>query len=156
MSTPGKEPAGQDALAFLVRAFEAAASPEAPWPPGAVEDLAAVIVLRLGVDPAALDAEGQASIARFLHRAGLDTDATPETLSQRARDYFTAHPIPDALVAELSRVARSALVEAAGSSAAVTRRLVGSSEPLRPVQGNARDAGSLLQLRLRGSTDSSR
>ncbi|MCC7384633.1 MAG: hypothetical protein IT384_22485 [Deltaproteobacteria bacterium] len=156
MSTSGKEPAGPDPLAFLVAAFEAAASPEAPWPPGAVEDLTAVIVLRLGVDRADLDAEGQASIARFLRRTGLDTEATPETLSQRARDYFTAHPIPDALVAELGRVARSALIEKAGSSASITRRLVGSGEMLRPVQGSASDAGSLLQLRLRGGTGSPR
>ena len=116
------------------------------WPEHAIEDLGVLIALGLGAELSLLSAQSQAAIARFARRAGLEQSEPSEALQR----YLEAHPIPPALLAEIGAAARGAHVEQAGEQVRRARNNLGPQAPLRPVNGSARDPGSLLQLRLRG------
>jgi hypothetical protein len=117
------------------------------WPEHAVADLAALMVLGMDVELASLSPEAGAAMDRFFRRAGLD-DAEDPNAALAA--YLRRHPIPAALLASVGAAARSGLIERASKLSGKALAALGRKPALRPVQGCAADASSLLQLRLRG------
>lgn len=133
------------AFAPIVAAVAEAAARH--WPEHAVEDLTALLVLGMDVDLAALSPKAGATLDAFLRRAGLVHAKDPDAALAA---YLERHPIPAGLVAVIGAAARAGLVEHGSRLNRAALSALGGKSVLKPVQGRAGDAGSLLQLRLRG------
>jgi hypothetical protein len=89
-------------------------------------------------------------LATFRRRTGI-TDQNPVSAIAR---HLEAHPLPTELVQEFVRESvalRSSLEAEVGQE--VQSRVLGNKSSLTPVNGSARDPGSLFSLRLQRSQD---
>ena len=113
------------------------------FPRQAIEDVIALFVMSLPADERGADDNVALLLGRFAQRAGLDTTAGYREVMDAVTRYTTEHPIDEAIIAGMGRIAQQVLSEGAPTQAALQAFMGERSGPhVLGGGGIARPAGS--------------